>query len=132
MVLHADGLRSAHISTLVSLLMIQGHTGTGELPPLLSVQHNDYGGEGADPHVLPPPEIQGMAALPKPSAVHILLCGLRTCCPSALHAALLVGEMRQEVLLGACSSVALELPALLGLHPTHCCWCLGRGCSQVP
>lgn len=56
-----------------------------------------------------------MAALHKPHAVHILLCGLRSCRPSALHAAFLVGGMRQEMLLGACSSVVLELPLASGL-----------------
>lgn len=77
------------------------------------------GGEGADPHVPPPLEVQGMAALPKPSAVHILLCGLRTCCPSALHAALLVGEMRQEAPLGTCSSWHWScLPSLVCIQHT--------------
>lgn len=73
------------------------------------------GDEGADPQVPPSPGVQGMAMLHKPRAVNIPEWGLRTCRPSALYAAFFVGGMGQEVLLGACSSVVLELPLASGL-----------------
>lgn len=107
--------------------------------PRLGVQDDGYGGVKVQkpmsrPHADAPPISSCSGVLYRPCAAHIPQWGLRTCCPSALCSAFLVGGMGHEVLPSACSS--LGLPGVPGasclLWPGSSTLPPWEGCCQPP